>query len=129
MNPCLDIRGKKSKYIKDIINEVKRWESIPDRRELVTKDIIEYIYNKGMKLKKSNRDNLYIALADWLILDQQSGFRRKEWAQDCSYQKHNDIQCDVDGSRAAFITSDFEFRGKNNKIIGRNSNKISRDQV
>ena len=78
MNPCLDITGKQSKYIRDIINEVKRWESVPDRREPVTKDMIEYIFNKGISLKKSNKDNIYTSLADWLIIGQQSGFRRKE---------------------------------------------------
>ena len=41
MNPCLDITGKQSKYIRDIITGVKRWESVPDRREPVTKDIVE----------------------------------------------------------------------------------------
>ena len=52
INPCLDVTGKQSKHIKDIINEVKRWESIPDRREPVTNDIIDYIFKKGLKLKR-----------------------------------------------------------------------------
>ena len=37
LNPCLDIMGHFSSHIKDIINELKRWESIPKRREPVTK--------------------------------------------------------------------------------------------
>ena len=41
MNPCLDITGKQSKYIRDIITEVRRWESMPDRREPVTKEMVE----------------------------------------------------------------------------------------
>jgi hypothetical protein len=123
MNPCLDITGKQSKYIRDIINEVKRWESVPDRREPVTKDMIEYIFNKGISLKKSNKDNIYTSLADWLIIGQQSGFRRKEWAQDRSHlKKYKDIQRNVDGSSSAFILSDFEFRGKNNRRIDQDSN-------
>ena len=124
MNPCLDSTGKQSKHIKDIIHEVKRWESVPDRREPLTKNMIEYIYNKGIKLAKFKKDNLYMALADWLILGQQSGFRRKEWAQDRSYvKKHKDIQRNVDGSPSAFIISDMEFRGKNNKRLDQNSTK------
>ena len=39
VNPCLDIIGKQTKYIKEIIIEVKRWKSIPDRREPVTKNL------------------------------------------------------------------------------------------
>ena len=122
MNPCLDITGKQSRYIRDIITEMKRWESIPDRREPVTKTMIEYIFNKGLKISKSNHENLYAALADWLILGQQSGFRRKEWAQDRSFfKKFNDIQRNVDGSPSAFIIDDFEFRGSNNSRIDQNS--------
>ena len=30
MNPCLDIMGNQSTYIKDIFWELKRWESIPN---------------------------------------------------------------------------------------------------
>ena len=124
INPCLDVTGKQSKHIKDIINEVKRWESIPDRREPVTNDIIDYIYKKGLKLKKTNPHNLYSALADWLILGHQSGFRRKEWAQDRTYlKKHKDIQRNVDRSPAAFILDDMEFRANGNKRINQNSIK------
>ena len=102
---------------------MKRWESIPDRREPVTKAMVEYIFNKGMTISKSNGDNLYAALANWLILGQQSGFPRKEWAQDRSHlKKFKDIQRNVDESPSAFIINDFEFRGSNNKRIDQNSN-------
>ena len=85
--------------------------------------MVEYIFNKGMIILKSNKDNLYAALADWLILGQQSGFRRKEWAQDRSHlKKFKDIQRNVDESPSAFIINDFEFRGSNNKRIDQNSN-------
>ena len=122
MNPCLDITGKQSKYIRDIITEVRRWESMPDRREPVTKEMVEHVFNKGLELSRSNPDNQYAAVADWLILGQQSGFRRSEWAQDRSHlKKYKDFQRNVDGSSSAFILGDFEFRGKNNSRIDQNS--------
>ena len=37
LNPCLDIMGNRSRYINDILIEFKRWESVPNRREPVTK--------------------------------------------------------------------------------------------
>ena len=37
MNPCLDIMGNQSTYIKDILRELKRWESIPNCKEPLTK--------------------------------------------------------------------------------------------
>ena len=117
-NPCLDITGKQSKYIKDILHEVKRWESVPDRREPLTKEIIKWVQNKGKKLNKTNKHNIYTALSDWLVLGLQSGFRRKEWAQDRTYlKKHKDIQRNIDKSPSAFILQDMEFRLKNDKRI------------
>ena len=124
MNPCLDISGKQSKHINDIITEVKRWETIPDRREPITKKMIDFIANKGAKLAKHSAHNIYTALNDWLIMGLQSGFRRKEWAQDRTYiKKHKDIQRNVDGSASAFILRDIEFRNKNNARINQQSNK------
>ena len=47
MNPTIDIIGKQSQLITDIIHECKRWESIPNRREPVTKDMVGYLIDKG----------------------------------------------------------------------------------
>ena len=63
INPCLDIIGKTSRYISDIIKELKRWESVPNPREHVTKERIEYIITKG-KLNKKNQDSIYSAFGD-----------------------------------------------------------------
>ena len=122
MNPTLDLMGNLSVFIKDIIHEAKRWESMPNRREPLTKEMIEYIIDKGENSKKTNPDNLYSAMGDWLVLGEQTGFRRKEWAQDRTYlHKHKDFQRNVDGSSAAFILTDMEFRAKKNKRINNNS--------
>ena len=37
VNPCLNIIGKQSTYINAIINELKRWESMHNCREPITK--------------------------------------------------------------------------------------------
>ena len=63
MNPCLDIRGNLSTHIKDIIKEIKRWEKIPNRKELVTKPMVEYIINKGLSLKKRILTTFILLLA------------------------------------------------------------------
>jgi len=68
MNPTLDLMGNLSVFIKDIIHEAKRWESMPNRREPLTKEMIKYIIDKGDKSNKTNPDNLYSAMGDWLIL-------------------------------------------------------------
>ena len=58
LNPCLDIMGNFSSHIKDIINELKRWESVPKRKEPVTKEMISYVINKGKELKAINPNNI-----------------------------------------------------------------------
>ena len=86
--------------------------------------MVEYIIDKVITLNDLNPHNLYTAIADWLILGEQTGFRRKEWAQDTTYlQKYNDIERNIDGTPAAFIMNDFVFKGKNNKHIDNSSNK------
>ena len=131
MNPCLDIMGNQSTYIKDILHELKRWESIPNRKEPLTKKMIEYIINKGKRLHKSNPNNLYTALSDWLVVGLQAGLRRKEWAQDRTYLKqHQDIERNIDNSSAAFIMDDFEFRAKHNKRINNSfMNEINKSSI
>ena len=124
ISPLLDVSGKMSKHIQDVLNEIKRWETVPNRREPLTKPMILYIIKKGNLLAKSSPDNMYSSIGDWLVLGLQSGFRRKEWAQDKLFlNKHKDIQRNVDHSPAAFILNDFEFRGVNNVRINNNSYK------
>ena len=47
MNPYIDVTGKQSKLIKDIIHEAKRWELMTNGQEPITKEIITDIANKG----------------------------------------------------------------------------------
>ena len=47
MNPTLYLMGKESKFIGDVLHELKRWEEIHNRRESVTTDMIEFIVTKG----------------------------------------------------------------------------------
>ena len=47
--------------------------------------MVKYVIDKGKYLSKTNLDNFYSALSNWLILGLQTGFRRMEWAQDRAY--------------------------------------------
>ena len=47
MNPTLYLMCKESKFICDVLHELKRWEEIHNRRESVTTDMIEFIVTKG----------------------------------------------------------------------------------
>ena len=61
MKPTIDIMGNQSHLIKYLIHECKRWESIPNRREPVTKAMIFYLIDKGTD---KYPHNLVVALAD-----------------------------------------------------------------
>ena len=47
MNPTLNLMSKESKFISDVLHELKRWEKMPNRREPVTTEMIEFIVTKG----------------------------------------------------------------------------------
>ena len=83
MNPTLDLMGKKSKFISDILHESKRWEKIHNRQDPITIEMIEFIVTKCTTYK--DQDNRYSSMGDWLILGEQVGFIRMEWAQECSH--------------------------------------------
>ena len=60
--------GVRSRYINNIIKELQKWESVPNRREPVTIEMVGYIMSKGKYLSKTNPDNIYSALGNWLAL-------------------------------------------------------------
>ena len=64
ISPLLDITGKRSKYVTDVLNEIKRWEQVPNRREPLTKSMINYIIKKGKSFSTNINDNLYSAIGD-----------------------------------------------------------------
>ena len=105
MNPTIDIMGKQAQLIKDLLHESKRWESMSNRREPVTKDMVGYLIDKGTQRYQDNR---IAVTADWLILGLQAGFIKGEWAQDRTLlNKNGAYQRNVDGSSSTFVKSDF----------------------
>ena len=50
----------------------------PKQKRSNYKKIVEYIIKKEIMLKKKNSDNIYLAIGNWLVLGEQTGFRRKE---------------------------------------------------
>ena len=120
MNPALNLLGNQTKNIGDILHEATRWESMPNRREPLTKDMIVYVMDKGSAL--SSADNLYTVMGDWLTLSPQTGDRRQEWSQDrTALQRSNHVDLNVDGSLTAFIEFDFKFSGPKGLRLSRDS--------
>ena len=62
MNSLVNIYGEKSRLVEDIKNEAKRWESIPNRREPLTKDMVRFLIKNAAALNLP--DGLYAVMAD-----------------------------------------------------------------
>ena len=62
MNPTLDILGKQSKCIHDILHKTSRYESMTKHREPITKDMVTFIQDTHSSM--SSVDNLYTVMGD-----------------------------------------------------------------
>ena len=72
---------KYSPDLKGIIAEIRRWETMPNRVEPLTPEMVDHAVHLATK---SHPDSLIAAIAPWLDLGLYTGFRRIEWAQPSS---------------------------------------------
>jgi len=94
--------------VKDILDEYKKWEEVPHRREPFTLDMLHQ-FQKTARL--ANPDSYDAAIFDWLLIGIFAGFRKTEWMQDSFLYTSTGTYQRVsrDGSSRAFIASDFSF--------------------
>lgn len=76
-DPRHDISGKLSPHIRSVLNEVHRWESMPEWKEPVMLEMLECIKDD----LNSDKNPIAQALFDWNIIGHYYGFRLSEWAQ------------------------------------------------
>ena len=81
LDPLLDTRGLEFQYIKDILPEVKQWESMLNRREPVNVKMVLHMHDK---YKNKHRDSLDFVSLNWNVLGILYSFRLSEWAQNIS---------------------------------------------
>eukprot|EP00957_Ditylum_brightwellii_P128897 9832140-Ditylum_brightwellii.AAC.1 len=65
MNPLVSLSGSKSSCIKVVIQEQCRWESIPNRQEPIT---IEMVMQVCKIANNEHEDSFIAAFRDWLII-------------------------------------------------------------
>ena len=111
-DPRLNSRGITSPYIYKVLNELKRWEAMPNRREPVTVAMLHKMHALCAIL---HDDSLETALYDWNVLGIYYGFRLGEWAQNAS-TKSMPLRS-IDGSPIAFTFNDITFYGPNRKRL------------
>ena len=116
-DPVRDMFGVKAPSIKALIDEAKRWEEVPNRREPLTIPMVQHVFHQGRKAKRLGRiDDLACVMSNWLIMGIQSGFRKSEWAQEFSTFSSK-FQLNIDGSSKAFVIQDFVFWSKDKNQI------------
>jgi hypothetical protein len=112
-DPTIDLAtGNRDSRISDILNEVKLWEKMPDRREPLTVDMISYQKLLTHESKPHSED---AAMYDWEVFGIYAGNRLTEWAQ----RNGTDIINNIDGLPKAFLISDLEFFGANRRQMTR----------
>jgi len=94
--------------VKDILDDYKKWEEVPNRREPLTLDMLVYFHKKSLL---AHPDSYDAAIFDWLLIGIFAGFRKTEWMQDTSHYRSTGTYQRVpkDGSARAFIATDFQF--------------------
>jgi hypothetical protein len=96
--------------IQDIIDEVKRWEDVPDRREPFTIEMRRFL----VQLLESQPlvygpDSDLAALCDFCGMGLYDGFRLSEWAQPNSHSELDNPQLNRRGDAMAFCLRDVQF--------------------
>ena len=104
----------KTKLIAKVISEHRRWETMPNRREPVTKSMLIWIITTASLYPTSS---LQAALADWAILAIHFGLRLSEFLQTQDNINRKKIQRNLDGRPQAFILTDVQFFGQGKQLL------------
>jgi hypothetical protein len=115
-DPRIDPKtGKIHRLIDTILKEIERWESMPNRREPVTKTMVRHLQGTS---KDHHEDSLDTAITDWMIVGLHTGYRRIEWAQEREPKTESDFQRAENPEKSIYAVTDkdIRFRDKNNKV-------------
>jgi len=100
-------------YVDIIMHAVKRYESVPNRRKMITDQMTHWLLReaKGLSLDHELR-----TILDWMIVGRYSGFRKSEWCQ--SSQTSYEIISDWPGQPPlAILESDVHYLGENEQKL------------
>lgn len=112
-DPRIDMTtGKIDKQITAVVDEVKRWESMPERREPLTVDMILY---QKLQCRADAPHSEDAVMYDWEVFGIYAGNRLTEWAQ----KDGTDIVLNIDELPKAFLIRDVTFFGENRRRMSR----------
>jgi len=107
MDPRKDNHGNMSPLIDAVIKEQRRWESMPNRKDPFTKEMLLHVHLTAEK----DPDSLSSAIADWFTLGLLTGFCKSEWAQEASERSSTGYKLAPDGSSLAITPNNMALFG------------------
>jgi hypothetical protein len=104
--------SKMAPAITACLDEIKRWENMPNRREPLTTDMIYFQKSRCHSSTPFSEDQVIL---DFEVVGIFSGIRLGEWAQNDNVRRLDQIRRNIDGTPTAFIIEDLEFYGRNKR--------------
>jgi hypothetical protein len=101
--------------IQSVLDEVLRWEKVPDKREPFTPAMWEHMYAEVGK--SPNTYLLGPSICNWFGCGLFGGFRLTEWVQEDGTSRISAPLLDDTGVPKAFYLPNLEFRLQNNRRI------------
>jgi hypothetical protein len=89
-----------------VLAELKRWETVPDRREPFTLEMLAELQQQTIG---TSPDGIFAACCDWFLIGLYQGLRRSEWAQPSANAALGTHQRDIFHETKAFTINDFTF--------------------
>ena len=71
--------GADVNYVKIMTNAVKKYKTVPKRKEMISDSMFHYITDLA---PRASVDSLVRAISDWIVLKSYTGFRKSEWCSD-----------------------------------------------
>ena len=75
-------------YIKIMTNAVKKYKTVPKRKEMISDSMLHYI---AALSQQASKDSFVQAVVNWITLGCYTGFQKSEWCSD-----HHDSFATID---------------------------------
>lgn len=98
-------------YIKIITEAVRKYERVPNRREMIHDTMFHFILELYKQHRKNSPDGLISALCEWLFIGRYVGFRSAEWCHESptAYKRIEDEEWGDRPDSLALIFQDISF--------------------
>lgn len=97
-----------SQVLTSVFDEIKRWESVPNRREPFTLEMLADM-TAHSAVAGCGEDSLQVALADWFECGLFAGLRLSEWAQEAQHSSMEAYKRNFKKQAGAFCLGDIGF--------------------